>query len=73
MIDPEVKSRLDDIDSAIDELFALFGRLSPRQATLGPAYLHDPGPKICECVGGLMVVRDAQSMSGAWQTDATGG
>jgi hypothetical protein len=60
MIDPEVKSRLDDIDSAIDQLFALFGRLSPRQATERPPYLRDAGPVACESVGGLMTVKAQQ-------------
>jgi hypothetical protein len=33
-MDEELKNCLEAIDSAIDELFALHGRLSPRLATL---------------------------------------
>jgi hypothetical protein len=62
-MDDELKQKFAELDAAIDELFALFGRMSPRQAALRPSYLKDAGENSCEIVGGHIVVKAAKVVS----------
>lgn len=55
MNDAELAEKFAEIDAEVDELFALFGKLSKRRAAMGPSYLRDPGEDQVETKGGLQI------------------
>ena len=61
MTDAELKEAFDAVNAAIDELFGLFGKLSPRQAAMRPQHLRDPGEDQCEVVGGRVMVKSPKT------------